>query len=226
MSSMMDGLKRMVGVRNADVPALGRLCWYTVPEDIWVSREDLERKFRDCGLKPEWMPGPIRPSDAFRRASALLQRKNIEIVKDELYANLLVREVASGREEVERHLIWETVDSTQKRLSYRQVATLRLDKAGNTVTATTELGASQEVVYGCDGFSERYDHCLSHYDGNGLRKCVGQIVYALMATVWMCTTPTRTTTRTSPCPARTTLIPARTSNSTSAMLSTTSGTSG
>jgi len=37
-------------------------------------------------------------------------------------------------------------------------------------------------VFGCDGFSASYDHCLEHYDGNGIRKCIGQIVYALLAT--------------------------------------------
>jgi DNA-directed RNA polymerase subunit H (RpoH/RPB5) len=176
-------LDRFVAVKSTEGSFLGRLCWYTVPEDIWVSRDELERKFQDCGLKPEWMPKPIRPSDAFRRASALLQRKNIEIVKDELYANILVREVASSREEIERHLIWETVDSSQKHLSYRRVATLRLEKAaGNTASAVAELAAPAEVMYGCDHFGETYDHCLTHYDGNGIRKCVGQIVYALMAT--------------------------------------------
>ncbi len=180
---MIADLDRFVAVKNAEGSFLGRLCWYTVPEDIWVSRDELERRFKASGLKEEWLPNPIRPSDAFRRASALLQKKNIEIVKDELYANILVREVASNREEIERHLIWETVDSSQKHLSYRQVATLRLEKtAGNTASAIAELAAPAEVSYSCDHFGETYDHCLAHYDGNGIRKCVSQIVYALMAT--------------------------------------------
>lgn len=178
-------LQNIVATRDSDQAGsyLGRLCWYTIPEAISVSRSDLEREFQKAGLREGWLPRPIRPSDAFRRASALLQRKNIEVVKDEVYANVLVREVSSNREEIERHIIWETVDSTEKHLSYRQVATLRLEKAGDTVTANTELGVSSEVAQGCDGFGESFSRCLENYDGNGVRKCVGEIVHQLMATV-------------------------------------------
>jgi hypothetical protein len=158
------------------------LCWYTIPEAISVSRSDLEREFRKVGLREDWLPRPIRPSDAFRRASALLERKNIEVVKDQIYANVLVREVSSNREEIERHLIWETVDSEQKRLAYRKVATLRLDKGSDAVSMEMELAAPAEVISGCDGFSESFSHCLENYDGNGVRKCVGEIVHQLMAT--------------------------------------------
>lgn len=179
---MTADLDRFVAVKSEDGAFLGRLCWYTIPEDIWVSRTEMEQRFAETGLKAEWLPKPIRPSDAFRRASALLQQKNIELVKGELYANVLVREVASDRKQIERHLIWETVDASNKRLSYRQVATLRLEKEFNTVSAVTELGAPAAVEYNCDHFVESFGHCLTHYDGNGIRKCVGQIISCLMAT--------------------------------------------
>lgn len=179
----MTDLDRLVAVQTVkEGSILGRLCWYTVPEDIWVSRGELVKQFRETGLKEKWLPNPIRPSDAFRRASARIQAKNIEIEKDKLYANILVREVTTNRKEIERHVIWETVDADQKRLSYRQVAKLRLDKDTNTVSAITELAAPEQVEFECSRFAEVYNYCLSHYDGNGIRKCVSQVISCLMAT--------------------------------------------
>lgn len=125
-------LKNYAAVENVDGKPLGYLTWYTVSE-IEITRDDLEDKLRNSGFE-SYMPRPISPSDAFRRATSECQRKNVETSQTGLYFNYLIREVYSDTKEIIRHLVIEARDKKSKKLYYEpDTAIIRYDKKGDRV---------------------------------------------------------------------------------------------
>lgn len=165
-----------VNQQASDKP-LGRLVWYTVPDKTQVSQQQIKALFARYNIPEQWLPKRIRPSDAFRRATAELQLKDI-LLDASRKANLLVREVSADRTSIFRHLIWEVVDTKGKRLSYVHVGTLSLDKNTNTITAVVEQqnNPPQQAYNAVQAAEQIYSYCLEHYDGNAVRKMVTNIV--------------------------------------------------
>ena len=179
---MTPNLLNLVAIKDDEKGSmyLGRLCWYTIPDNVAPSRAEVEDAFDELGLPKEWLPLPIKGPDAFRRASAQLERKNIEL-DENTHANLLVREVVCDKRGIERHLIWEVRDAQERRLSYQKVAAVRYDRDYESATAEAEIWAPAVAQEACDAFGGLYSFCQEHYDGGAVRKTVARMVYNLMA---------------------------------------------
>src|SRR5699024_8587437 len=64
-ASIMDG-------NSSDI--LGNIFWFSIG-DMLMHEEDVKTKLQDAGISLDYMPNPIRVSDAFRRATTEVRRK-------------------------------------------------------------------------------------------------------------------------------------------------------
>jgi hypothetical protein len=90
---------------------LGYLEFHALP-DLQIRKDDLAALWRKHNLPHEFLPGEIRPCDAFRRATTAAQGEVQANWNGSQYnARLLVREVKSDAGEIVRLLVREIVDS-------------------------------------------------------------------------------------------------------------------
>lgn len=108
--------------KKYEVSFLGRLLWFSIPE-LKVSLDELQSLFQKNLIDEKYLPNPISPRDAFRRATKMAELKRVNL-DQECYFNLLVRPVAEDSEKITRHIVREIVDSKNVRLSYQPIVTL------------------------------------------------------------------------------------------------------
>ncbi|MGB9880549.1 MAG: DUF6744 family protein [Anaerolineae bacterium] len=161
--------------------ALGWLCFYTVPESIRVDRIDLAERFRKAEMDPALMPGPIRPVDAFRRATKEAEVGGIG-GPGGTTVNFLVREVKSDGREVTRYLVREVRDERNVRLSHRNVAEMRfLRNASSLMCRTFEGCEDSEVERLLEKVRASYEELKVYYDGDHVRRMIATILYGTMS---------------------------------------------
>lgn len=125
---------------------LGYLVYYTIA-GARVTREDLAGAFEDAGIDPGHLPRPINSRDAFRKATRAVEVRRARVEEGEdgvRYVNVLVRDVRTSGAELVRHVVRETVDSENKRLSY--VPAYELALAGEANGAAENAGESEGVL--------------------------------------------------------------------------------
>lgn len=116
---------------------LGMLVWYTVVEAAAIEHSTLEAFMTD-GSIPEglktFVPPKPRDDNVFKQACTHVARKRIPN-QDGTFSNLLVRDVSTMAGRVYKHIVVETVDGDNKRLSY----TPSIEVAFNPDTSTIEF---------------------------------------------------------------------------------------
>lgn len=137
-------LKDMVAVTDAtEQNQLGFIFWYSVGQQI-ISTENLKQKAIDAGIDEAFLPKDIRISDAFRRATKEAEYKIT--VSDNLYQNVLIREVHTDKEAVVRNVVIETVDKSGKKLDYiPQAGTIYLRRNESDAVVGTVIGEDSRV---------------------------------------------------------------------------------
>ena len=164
---------------------LGYLAWYTIHNDLKVSRQDLEDRFIYCGIDAGFLPNNIHPADAFRRATSRVERTNLSVAGQKgLKVNLLVREVGSNSDQVVRHLVRELVDSNNVRLAYETVGEFRLYRTGGCMYSSYLGGpcAEEEVRPVLKQAEDLYEDLRVNYEGEHLRRSVQQTLLDMRVT--------------------------------------------
>lgn len=155
---------------------LGRILWYTISE-LRVTYGQLETAFQNAGIDEKYLPKPISPRDAFRRATKIAEAKRIKLDSDR-YLNLLVREVKMTNDEIVRQLVREVVDSKNVRLEYLPVVNMKLE---SDVKFTAEPIVDRSNLYDNESLAllkveNEYDRCKDNYDGRQVRNLVQTIL--------------------------------------------------
>lgn len=168
-------LNNKAAVQGELADPLGYLAWYTIHNNLRVSRQDLEDRFGECGIGTMFLPNPIQPADAFRRATSRVERTNLPVPGHKgLRVNLLVREVSSDADRVVRHLVRELVDSNNVRLAYETVGQFILYRTGGHMYSF-DLGGSaaeEEVRPVLEQAEALYKDLRVNYEGEHLRRSV------------------------------------------------------
>lgn len=155
---------------------LGRILWFTI-SDMKVSHEQLKTAFNNAGIDEKYLPKPISPRDAFRRATKVAEAKRIKL-SDDQYLNLLVREVKMSDDEIIRQLVREVVDSKNVRLEYLPVANLVLkddkDFEAYKLPAVGSLYKEENIALLKVG--NEFDCCKDNYNGRHVRELVQNIL--------------------------------------------------
>ncbi|MGB9858517.1 MAG: DUF6744 family protein [Moorellaceae bacterium] len=167
-------LKDKVAVDEKDGHFLGRLCWYTIHEQLCLTRDQLEDMFDRSGVDTKFLPNPVREVDVFRRATGRVEKNGIPLDKDRSI-NVLIREVNSSRDGVARQIVVEVVDSKNVRLSYTPAVTLLfMRKTGriNTIVHVSDPVAEEAARRA----EELYEALLGKYEGDHIRRMVNGIL--------------------------------------------------
>ncbi len=178
--------QNLISVKGFDQLPLGFLAWYSVPSDLKVSQADLELAFDEVGMDRSRMPDPIRPHDAFRRATAKVQAQRVPAGPD-AFNNFLVREVRSDKKEVRRHLVIETVNGRDAVLEYREAGSFRLLRATSMMhtEAFPEITGDElkQVESILAAAKENYREALKFYEGDHVRRMISNILACLNPTL-------------------------------------------
>jgi len=149
---------------------LGNLLWFTV-SDLEVLRTDLVKLVQHSGVPEKYIPAPIRPTDAFRRATSEVGGV-INSVGDETTV-LMVREVLSDEESVVRHMILEIRDKKNIRLSYNQVGTIIFDRRTETMITSASDNSAQIAAVKAKMLFDRY---RDYYGADHIRRMVKTVL--------------------------------------------------
>lgn len=170
----------------ADLPPdrfIGSITWYTVAASA-VTRDQLVDWFDELGLDPVHLPHPIKPVDAFRAAST--DATATYPLPGGRHATLMVREVASTRDEVARHIMRETCDPQGRRLAYDKVgdavfhrSPARLDLDIDPALLGPDEQPHAETL--CQSIRDRYATMSTHLQAQALRAVVRSYLLSLNA---------------------------------------------
>lgn len=106
---------------------LGRIMWYTVPENTMLDYTEVINELMAVGLNRH-LPGQPADSDVFRRVSKNAERRRVQRSATE-FENWMMRDVASRNEDtITRRIVVEVVDSKGRRLQYEQVADIEFER--------------------------------------------------------------------------------------------------
>lgn len=155
--------------REEQVPLIGHLVWYTISECL-INRDDLRQHLRVAGLDERHMPPEIRPSDAFRKATKMLEQKLSSRNENAGRCNFLVRETAATKDEIERRLVVETVDAKNRQLNYdAAAAVMTLDKK----TGSFSFYAAETEFEGfCSQAAAEFEVLKTHHDSRAIRSMI------------------------------------------------------
>ena len=157
---------------------LGHLTWYSVGKQL-VQTKELELKLNDAGLDQVWMPKPIRSADAFRRATKEIEQRKATS-NPSVFENVLIREVYSDKDMVQRNIVIETVDQNGKRLSYESKAgIITLDKEKSTMSLDADKLIIREIYQEAE---RKFVTYKNHYSAQQLRIMVSRILQSLAPT--------------------------------------------
>jgi len=176
--SVLDG---KVAVERAVSGVLGHLLWFTIYESLSVTAQDLIAAFQAAGVSGKYLPGQVKPCDAFRRATSAAEKRRVMGRSGGTYRNLLVAEVRADRDEVERHLILQEVDADNRELWHVTAARFVLGRKSGDLRVE-ELHSGPEVVEAVELVRRCYRDALGHYKARHLRDILARMLWAVRAT--------------------------------------------
>lgn len=159
---------------------LGFVFWYSVTSEAEVTRVELENQFKELDIDEAWLPNPIRPSDAFRRATKEIQRRKVQTSDPGKFQNFLVREVFSDNTAIQRNIVIETVDQSGKRLNYdAKAAVMTLTKDNNDFSISSEHNTARELA---NEAKQRFNKYIDYYSAQQIRIMINKYLSSLAPT--------------------------------------------
>jgi hypothetical protein len=157
---------------------LGYLEFHALP-DLKIRKDDLASLWAKHNLPHEFLPGEIRPCDAFRRASATAQGEvKVEWSGEQYDARLLVREVKCDAGEIVRLLVREIVDSKNEVLDYGTAGKITFLRNQGTVKTECTWGMLSEYAY--DGILRKvagtFDEYVNFHNRDTVRNLITRVV--------------------------------------------------
>lgn len=115
---------------------LGYIAWFSVNDGSYDA-EKLAKDFDRLRLNSTLLPAPLKPTDAFEKASREVDKFKYAIIGGRT-AEILVREAVRDGQTISRHLIREVKDSAGRRLLYEKVGELTFYRARMVNGATDQ----------------------------------------------------------------------------------------
>lgn len=157
---------------------LGYLEFHSIP-DLRIPKADLAALWSKHGLPMLFLPGEIRPCDAFRRATASAQKTvQVNWKCSQYTAKLLVREVKSDPAEIVRLLVREIVDSKNEVLDYAIAGKVTFERSNGTVKTWSDWQLLSE--YGYDSILRHmeytYNEFISYHTRDTVRNLINKVL--------------------------------------------------
>ena len=177
---------------------LGSIVMYTVRGG--VPQNLIEQQFLLCGLDSKFLPKKIQPSDAWKKATKIVDdvTYTYDASKQQSWpssgtvtatrARLMVRNVTSDNIEIERHVVREIVDAKDRTLSHDVVLKLIYRFADHSMYVQPQYDPILTPQYEIDQLQAveqdirtAYEHHKEHLDGNALRYIIRNYIKSLHA---------------------------------------------
>jgi len=168
-------LQNMVATQQPNKEILGFLVWYSISE-MFVQKDELSQRLSAAGITQGFMPKSICGADAFRKASSVVEAKNIPVKKD-VSRNILVREVSRDKDHIQRNIVFEFVKKAQKKLSYKsEEAIVEFDKINNLINVSQCSSDSEPVV---NQIKNNFQLFYNNYDSRAIRTMCTKYLWSL-----------------------------------------------
>lgn len=163
--------------RHTDDEYLGRVCWFSVYE-LAMPWADLVTILTAHGLE-DYAPQQPGDADTFRKVATAAQRKRQDTGTEGQYVNLLVRDVRSDKDTIERRLVVETVDPKGRRLAYEEAYDIVFRRKSATIELNAKMAdpppaavdVANEIVAG-------YQAMRGKVDANAIRTLIKRVLDA------------------------------------------------
>ncbi|NLI11533.1 DUF6744 family protein [Pelotomaculum propionicicum] len=157
---------------------LGHLEFHTVP-DLRIQKSDLASLWLKHNLPNEFLPGEIRPCDAFRRATASAQQTvTVNWNGGQYKARLMIREIKSNNEEITRALVREVIDGRNEVLDYATAGKLTFRRKNNSIHIQRDPYLHPEYnYYGIlDRIERTYNEFINYHTRDTVRNLVNKVI--------------------------------------------------
>lgn len=148
---------------------LGRLCWYSLSDNVRISRQDFLDELKDKNVNFGSLP-EIRAVDVFKRGCTNSERNKYLPTHQECddlgvpfgcHINYMFRNAGQDKDKVWRTLVREIVDSNGHELSYIEVASLIYDRSTETIDYQSKIVLSDTEK---DVIKDVYDYFKAEAD--------------------------------------------------------------
>jgi len=174
-------LEGKVAVERAERGVLGHLLWFTIYESLSVTMDDLVAAFQAAGVPSDFLPRKVKPCDAFRRATSGVEKRRMMGRAGGQYRNLLVAEVRSDGEEIERHLVLQEVDADNREVFHDVAARVVLERESGALRVE-RLVSEPEVEAALVQVERNYREALARFTARHIRDVLHRMLYAVKAT--------------------------------------------
>jgi hypothetical protein len=171
----MTNIDKLVAIEEqhgVSLDFLGHLIWFTIT-DCRITRDDLENIFGVTGLDKKFLPKPINQRDAFRRATSSGEVKRTPY-GDDMFLNIMVRDVRQDSKTIERQLLREIVDSKNTKLEHRPVCRMMFNETDFHVIPMEDM--IREERDACDRIEMAYEMRKENYDGRTCRDIINDVL--------------------------------------------------
>jgi len=152
---------------------LGVLCWQSIGDQS-IPAADLTR-ITEATIGKDYVPSPINASDAFRRATTLVEQKGIGMGNGRKI-NMLVRDVSpKGEPRIVRQFVRELVDSNNERLEYVPFAQVECENGQWKCTPLISVLAEEEQRMTVQA-ELAYQHELTHHNSRIIRDQAARVL--------------------------------------------------
>lgn len=173
-------LEGVSAVNNESTSIMGYLTWYSVGDYLY-KREDLRKQLITNGIEDKYLPNPIRPIDAYKRATKAIETKRLrEEETDEEYRNYIVRDVVTTGNKVQRNIVIETVNQSGERLDYDTEGAMmyfdkKIEKFSFLATDLMAMELAEEA-------EKHFENFLTAHNGQAVRASVVSYLNTLSPT--------------------------------------------
>jgi len=160
-------------VADSSDATLGALCWWTIRNQV-IDHATLEEIVKAEALEP-FLPKPIRPCGAFRRATKMVQKDTQPTGEAEQMTHeesILVREVDCTDTHIHRKLVTEVRNRNARELFYRPSTHIAFDKLNQVIEFTGDEGDSETRQH----IRDNYALLNGRHNGERLRVLVKNVV--------------------------------------------------
>jgi len=170
---------------NLGIKEVGELVWWTIrkpgvgPSQV---KEIVDKYSLPSNLKKH-IPNPIRPRDAYRRATNFEVTGDIEIYGEKLNYKLFTREVNADLTHILRKLVFELIDQNEERLELIIIADLKYEEENSeklqVEITKEEFAEDKDIKEVIKQMKQNYQNNLNFYPGNAIRAFVRKMVKEL-----------------------------------------------
>jgi hypothetical protein len=181
MEKRKEFLSNVSAIQNEESTSIiGYLTWYSIGDDLY-DREDLRKGLLTNGIKEKYLPNPIRPVDAFKRATKAVELSGFkEDASASEYRNFIVRDVVNKGDKQQRNIVVEKVNQDGERLDYdSEGAKMFFDKKNEQFTFVANDMTAYELA---EEAQKHYEMYLKAHNGAVVRASVVNYLNGLSPT--------------------------------------------